>query len=232
MHRSGPDVSAMTPAVLSEEAHVVGENAIDVRGDFGTKIEATVRRVLWLTSIDRGVKILVFSEWVDVLKITAVALRENGVTCVGPDHFEKSRAAFTHKSLDVPSGAMNSADDDDHNDNNKNNTAAAFDAGSAVTVFLMPLRKGSNGLNLTVATHVILIEPVLDPGTERQAVKRVDRMGQTKPTIVHRLGVMDTVEENVFALAKSRRRHGGGGGEGGGGGGGTAVGGAARSGAL
>ena len=50
----------------------------------------------------------------------------------------------------------------------------------------MPLRRGANGLNLTEAQHVILLEPVLDPGAEAQAMKRVDRIGQTRPTCVHR----------------------------------------------
>ena len=69
----------------------------------------------------------------------------------------------------------------------------------------MPLRRGANGLNLTSAQHVILLEPVMDPGAEAQAMKRVDRIGQTKPTFVHRFTLLNTVEENVQALSRRRR---------------------------
>jgi E3 ubiquitin-protein ligase SHPRH len=70
---------------------------------------------------------------------------------------------------------------------------------------LLPLRRGANGLNLTEAQHVILLEPVLDFGAEAQAMKRVDRIGQTKPTCVHRFLLQGTVEENVQALSNRRK---------------------------
>ena len=72
-------------------------------------------------------------------------------------------------------------------------------------VLLLPLKRGANGLNLTCASHVLLLEPVLDLGLEQQCVKRVDRIGQTKQTWVHRFLLRDTVEENVFALSRRRR---------------------------
>ena len=45
----------------------------------------------------------------------------------------------------------------------------------------------------------------MDPGAEAQAMKRVDRIGQTKPTFVHRFTLLNTVEENVQALSRRRR---------------------------
>lgn len=55
-----------------------------------------------------------------------------------------------------------------------------------VTALLLPVQSGANGLNLIEATHVLLMEPVLNPGQELQAVGRVHRIGQTRPTVVHR----------------------------------------------
>ena len=53
---------------------------------------------------------------------------------------------------------------------------------------------------------MILIEPLLDPAKEAQAFGRVDRIGQTKQTYVHRFIVSKTVEERVYQLAQQRSR--------------------------
>ncbi len=65
---------------------------------------------------------------------------------------------------------------------------------------LLPIRTGANGLNLTEARHVLLLEPLLDPAAELQAIGRIHRIGQTCSTFVHRYVVQGTVEEHVQAI--------------------------------
>jgi superfamily II DNA or RNA helicase len=60
------------------------------------------------------------------------------------------------------------------------------------------------GLNLTAASHVILLEPCLNPALEAQAIGRVHRLGQTKPTTVKRLIVANSVEARMVEVVKKR----------------------------
>lgn len=57
-------------------------------------------------------------------------------------------------------------------------------------MLLLLIQHGANGLNLLEAQHVILVEPLLNPGTEAQAISRVHRVGQEKKTFVHRFFVI------------------------------------------
>ena len=95
-------------------------------------------------------------QWVDVLLIISRALDENGITY---------RTLF--------SNAMQK---------NLNR----FKRDPAISVLLVPVQSGANGLNLVEATYVLLVEPILNPGSELQAIGRVHRIGQTKSTTVHR----------------------------------------------
>ncbi|XP_075154307.1 E3 ubiquitin-protein ligase SHPRH [Haematobia irritans] len=72
-----------------------------------------------------------------------------------------------------------------------------------ITCLLMPFVKGSKGLNLVEATHVFLVEPILNPGEELQAIGRVHRFGQTRATTVHRFIVDDSIEENIHNFISS-----------------------------
>lgn len=71
--------------------------------------------------------------------------------------------------------------------------------------FLLHAKAESSGLNLTVATHVFLCEPLINPSLELQAIARVHRIGQYKPTTVWMYLISDTVEEAIYDLSVSRR---------------------------
>ncbi|MDJ0339758.1 DEAD/DEAH box helicase [Cryobacterium sp. PH31-O1] len=74
------------------------------------------------------------------------------------------------------------------------------------SVFLISLKAGGFGLNLTEADYVILLDPWWNPATEAQAVDRVHRIGQTKNVMVYRLVSKDTIEEKVMALKATKAR--------------------------
>jgi superfamily II DNA or RNA helicase len=67
-------------------------------------------------------------------------------------------------------------------------------------VFLISLKAGGFGLNLTEADYCILLDPWWNPATEAQAVDRIHRIGQTRKVMVYRLVAKDTLEEKVMAL--------------------------------
>ncbi|CAD8173135.1 unnamed protein product [Paramecium pentaurelia] len=67
-------------------------------------------------------------------------------------------------------------------------------------IFIISLKAGGVGLNLTAANHVIMIDPWWNPAVEEQAIERVYRIGQTKETHVYRLICKQTVEERMIKL--------------------------------
>ena len=74
-----------------------------------------------------------------------------------------------------------------------------FRSGQA-PVFLISLKAGGFGLNLTEADYVVLLDPWWNPATEAQAVDRAHRIGQDKHVMVYRLVSRATIEEKVMAL--------------------------------
>jgi SNF2 family DNA or RNA helicase len=81
---------------------------------------------------------------------------------------------------------------------------AAFQAGE-VPVFLLSLRAGGTGLNLTRADHVVHVDRWWNPAVEDQATDRAHRIGQTRPVQVHRMVTQGTVEERVAELLHRKR---------------------------
>ncbi|SDO56004.1 Superfamily II DNA or RNA helicase, SNF2 family [Nocardioides szechwanensis] len=79
-----------------------------------------------------------------------------------------------------------------------------FQAGE-VPVFLLSLKAGGTGLNLTRADHVIHVDRWWNPAVEEQATDRAYRIGQTKPVQVHRLITQGTIEEKIAELLARKR---------------------------
>ena len=81
---------------------------------------------------------------------------------------------------------------------------ARFQAGES-PVFLLSLKAGGTGLNLTAADHVIHFDRWWNPAVEEQATDRAYRIGQTRPVQVHRLVTQGTIEERVALLLQRKR---------------------------
>uniref|UniRef100_A0A665XCI5 SNF2 histone linker PHD RING helicase n=1 Tax=Echeneis naucrates TaxID=173247 RepID=A0A665XCI5_ECHNA len=124
---------------------------IPVKGSHSTKVEAVVRTLKKIQVTDPGAKCLVFSTWQSVLDIIAKALFDNNM--------EFSQINGIHKFQE---------------------NLSSFKYEEKMNILLLPLHTGSNGLNIIEATHVLLVEPILNPAHELQAIGRVHRIGQTK----------------------------------------------------
>ncbi|KAG0481686.1 hypothetical protein HPP92_012544 [Vanilla planifolia] len=167
------------------------ESCITVKGSYGTKFEAVTRRILWITSRDRDAKVLVFSSWNDVLDVLQHALDANDISYVRMKGGRKSQAAiaqFKGQNSGMEGGRF----------------VEQPSQSKHVQVLLILIQHGANGLNLLEAQHVILVEPLLNPAVEAQAIGRVHRIGQEKKTFVHRFIVKNTVEESIYKLNQSR----------------------------
>ena len=81
----------------------------------------------------------------------------------------------------------------------------AFQTG-ADPLFLISLKAGGVGLNLTAADYVIILDPWWNPAAEDQAADRAYRIGQDKPVMVYRIVTVDSIEERVLRLQAEKRR--------------------------
>lgn len=80
----------------------------------------------------------------------------------------------------------------------------AFQAGDG-DIFLISLKAGGSGLNLTAADYVIHMDPWWNPAVEEQASDRAHRMGQKRPVTIYRLIAKNTIEEKIVAMHKHKR---------------------------
>jgi superfamily II DNA or RNA helicase len=80
-----------------------------------------------------------------------------------------------------------------------------FQNDPASSVFLISLKAGGVGLNLTAASYVFLLDPWWNPAVEAQAIDRTHRIGQTRAVFAYRLIAKDTVEEKILELQAEKR---------------------------
>ncbi|CAN6467632.1 unnamed protein product [Victoria cruziana] len=167
-------------------------DAVHIEGSYGTKIGAVTKKIMWILSTDPLAKILVFSSWNDVLDVLGHSLDANGIMYVRMKGGRKSHSALK----EFKEGEIR----------DKDNPIAEISQCNVkpIPVLLILIQHGANGLNLLEAQHVVLVEPLLNPAVEAQAINRVHRIGQEKPTFVHRFIVKDTVEESIYKLNMSK----------------------------
>ncbi|MFK8185466.1 MAG: DEAD/DEAH box helicase [Phormidesmis sp.] len=128
--------------------------------------------------LDNGHKALVFSQFVDHLSI----LRK---------HLEKEQIDYQYLDGSTPAKKRKQSVD-------------AFQNGEG-DVFLISLKAGGTGLNLTAADYVIHMDPWWNPAVEDQASDRAYRIGQQRPVTIYRLVAKDTIEDKIVALHKTKR---------------------------
>ena len=123
-------------------------------------------------------KALVFSQFVGQLERVAEVLRKQGV------NFQ-----YLDGATPAPERARR---------------VEAFQAGEG-DLFLISLKAGGSGLNLTAADYVIHLDPWWNPAVEDQASDRAHRIGQSRPVTIYRLIVRDSIEEKILELHRSKR---------------------------
>ena len=128
--------------------------------------------------LDEGHKCLVFSQFTSLLAYVRRHLEEQGVPYAYLDGQTRNRGEVVEH----------------------------FQTDPDCNIFLISLKAGGVGLNLTAAGYVFLLDPWWNPAVEAQAIDRTHRIGQTQPVFAYRLIARDTVEEKMLELQRSKRK--------------------------
>ncbi len=131
---------------------------------------------LLATQLEQGRRALIFSQFTTMLELISAGLQERSIRHVSLTGSTPDR----QKMCDI------------------------FESG-AVDVFLISLKAGGTGLNLTSADTVIHYDPWWNPAAQAQATDRAYRIGQTKPVFVYNLIVAGSVEERMLRLQRKKR---------------------------
>jgi superfamily II DNA or RNA helicase len=144
--------------------------------DASAKLDVLVPRIV--ETIEEGHKTLVFSQFTSLLAILRARLDEN-------------RTAYEYL---------------DGRTRDRQSKVERFQTDPACRLFLISLKAGGLGLNLTAAEYVFLLDPWWNPAVEAQAIDRAHRIGQGRHVFAYRLIARDTVEERVLELQQRKRR--------------------------
>jgi SNF2 family DNA or RNA helicase len=87
---------------------------------------------------------------------------------------------------------------------NRGDLVKEFQSAEGGAVFLISLKAGGFGLNLTAASYVVLFDPWWNPAVENQAIDRTHRIGQTSKVMAYRLLMRDSIEQKIRALQKQK----------------------------
>ncbi len=145
--------------------------------DTATSAKITALRELLGEAIDGGHRVLVFSQFTTMLDLIERALTADEIPFCRLDGSTKDRAAVVER----------------------------FQTDPAIPVFLISLKAGGVGLNLTGADTVIHFDPWWNPAAEAQATDRAHRIGQKNVVTAIKLIARDTIEERVLALQNRKR---------------------------
>ncbi|KAF2765473.1 hypothetical protein EJ03DRAFT_330945 [Teratosphaeria nubilosa] len=144
------------------------------------KIEKTLEILQTLMQAPEGEKILIFSQWTSLLDLLEVPIHRAGHGYVRYD------------------GSMNPSERanavDNFRDHRKN-----------IRIMLVSLKAGNAGLNLNMASQVVILDPFWNPFIEEQAIDRAHRLGQERPVKVHRVLIEGTVEDRIIAIQERKR---------------------------
>jgi superfamily II DNA or RNA helicase len=88
---------------------------------------------------------------------------------------------------------------------NRAEVVEQFQKDESACVFLLSLKAGGSGLNLTAASYVILYDPWWNPAVEAQAIDRAHRIGQTQPVMAYRMITKETIEEKIMLLQQKKQ---------------------------
>ncbi|MFM7291421.1 MAG: DEAD/DEAH box helicase, partial [Planctomycetia bacterium] len=127
--------------------------------------------------LDEGHKVLVFSQFTSFLSIVRRRLDDRAITYEYLDGKTTDRQARVQR----------------------------FQEDADCRLFLVSLKAGGQGLNLTAADYIYILDPWWNPAVEAQAVDRAHRIGQTRRVFAYRLIARDTVEEKIVALQDRKR---------------------------
>lgn len=144
-----------------------------------TKIEALREEIRFMVERDGSAKGIVFSQFTSFLDLINYSLHKSGVNCV---------QLVGSMSIPARDAAIN-----------------RFTEDPDCKIFLMSLKAGGVALNLTVASHVFLMDPWWNPAVEQQAQDRIHRIGQYKPIRIVRFLIENTIEERILKLQEKKK---------------------------